>query len=1203
MTRPSAARTWEPAVSPDELAAVASTGAVDEAWYATTYRDVAEAGIPPLIHYLMQGWQEGRDPGPGFSTDHYLTTYPDVAASGKNPLVHYVTQGWREGRLPRADFVQRDLIGLSDLPQLTLELAGVMGAAESEYAAPPRAVEPCTELPSLAARADRPAASAPAATPLRTAAFYLPQFHPIPENDEWWGDGFTEWTNVVRGTPFFRGHHQPHVPGELGYYDLRDSSVMRRQVELAALHGISAFCFYSYWFAGKRLLEGPLDAFLADDSLDLEFLVCWANENWTRTWNGNAEDVLIGQDHSPEDDLAFIAEMSRYLRDRRYLRIDGKPLLLVYRPSLLPDPAATAARWRAWCRENDVGEIVLAYVQSFDRCDPAVFGFDYAVEFPPNNTGPHHLPDMESTEGFDGQVYDWVELAARSREYSAPSYPVWRGVCPSWDNTARRGSSSAVLWGANPSGFRDWLMNAGAETKARLEPEERLVFVNAWNEWAEGAHLEPDREHGYQWLHAVRDVQCELAGAPLGDLGPGVAVVTHDMHEHGAQMLALAMATAFRRLGLGVEIVALGDGELRRAYSAVAPLHVLGRDDDSAAEALAVDLVRRGFTTAICNTSVSGNFATLLRRAGADVTGLVHEMSSVLADPEITQRAQALSRAAHRIWFPADKVASDYPYELPDGCDVIIRPQGVYRPTRGSRSEAARGHLRRLLALPADAKVVLGVGYGDHRKGLDLFAHMAAAQPRSADGAPLHFVWVGRHDAFDPRVTEAVAAAGRDRLHLVGFVSDTETYYQGADVLALTSREDPFPSVVLEALFVGLPVVAFRGRTGLDDLVLRTHGALAGEISAEDFLTELVGLVADDSPSAASARSALVLGEFNFQRYALDLLSATPAALPRVSVVVPSYNYATLIGSRIRQVLEQTFPVYELIVLDDASTDGSPTAIREAIEGSEVHSRVHVNQHNSGSVFAQWRRGAELASGDVIWIAEADDVADVTFLADLVPELRRPGTVLAYCESRQIDSSGAVLADSYRDYVADIQGRDWTRRYQASGEDEIASCLAVRNTIPNVSAVVFDAATLRDVLSKSELAHLPTAGDWHVYVEVLRKGDIVFNPLVRNCHRRHSSSVVATGLGLAHLVEIMTMQAAVADGFPVSDQVRRTAVAYDERLYVQFQLGSAEALHDVPELAALVHRIDPPALRPDQPGRLARAAPEHGERTDEQTWS
>src|ERR1700754_2767572 len=228
-------------------------------------------------------------------------------------------------------------------------------------------------------------ATLPSPMPATLVAFYLPQFHPIPENDAWWGPGFTEWRNVTRALPKFEGHAQPRLPGDLGYYDLRLPEVMREQMKMAREYGVGAFCTYFYWFAGRTLLENPLRQWLGDPTLDLPICLCWANENWSRRWDGRADDVLIGQAHSADDDLAFIEYVSAYLRDPRYLRVEGKPMLLVSLPGLLPEPRATADRWRQWGRANGVGEIHLAYVQSFDNVDPASIGFDAAVAFPPNN--------------------------------------------------------------------------------------------------------------------------------------------------------------------------------------------------------------------------------------------------------------------------------------------------------------------------------------------------------------------------------------------------------------------------------------------------------------------------------------------------------------------------------------------------------------------------------------------------------------------------------------------------------------------------------------------------------------------------------------------------------------------------------------------------------------------------------------------------
>ena len=378
---------------------------------------------------------------------------------------------------------------------------GKQGDATGERRARVRA-----DVPAIGSLPRRPAAL-PSPLPATLVAFYLPQFHAIPENDAWWGAGFTEWRNVSRALPQFEGHVQPRLPGDLGFYDLRNPQVMRDQATLAREYGIGAFCFYYYWFGGKTLLEAPLQQWLGDESIDLPFCLCWANENWSRRWDGRADDILIGQQHSAEDDLAFIAHIAPYLRDRRYLRVDGRPLLLVYRPGLLPEPRATAARWRTWCRENGIGEIHIAYTQSFDRADPADYGFDAAVEFPPNLATPTNVTADQSlvNPAYRGQVLDWRELADDYRRRPLPDYRLFPGVNCGWDNEARRSGAGRTYLHAAPRRYRDWLRDTIERRLAGRAASDRLVFVNAWNEWAEGAVLEPDARLGHAWLQATRD--------------------------------------------------------------------------------------------------------------------------------------------------------------------------------------------------------------------------------------------------------------------------------------------------------------------------------------------------------------------------------------------------------------------------------------------------------------------------------------------------------------------------------------------------------------------------------------------------------------------------------------------------------------------------------------------------------------------------
>lgn len=410
---------------------------------------------------------------------------------------------------------------------------------------------------------DAPILPSPPIAPLaRAVAFYLPQFHPIPQNDAWWGKGFTEWSNVARALPQFPGHAQPRVPADLGFYDLRVDQVMRDQVELARAYGLSAFCFYYYWFGGRRLLHAPVERFLAEPSLDFSYCLCWANESWTRRWDGRDQDVLMAQAHSAEDDIAFIADVSRHLRDPRYLRVQGRPVLLVYRTSLMPDPSATAAGWRDYCRSHGIGEIHLVCVQAFDGDDPIGQGFDASVQFPPNMTDPGQA--SSTVRPFDpayrGEILDWQKMAGQFVGRPLPTMDSYRGVNPAWDNEPRKPGAGRSFVGASPRRYESWLRWAARDTAERIsEPDKRLVFVNAWNEWAEGAYLEPDTRLGHAWLAATRRA---LDADSVVDKRP--CVVAHAYYPEFIDELLPLLGELKFELRLVITTTAEAAGEVRR---------------------------------------------------------------------------------------------------------------------------------------------------------------------------------------------------------------------------------------------------------------------------------------------------------------------------------------------------------------------------------------------------------------------------------------------------------------------------------------------------------------------------------------------------------------------------------------------------------------------------------------------------------------
>jgi len=342
---------------------------------------------------------------------------------------------------------------------------------------------------------------------IRLIAFYLPQFHPIPENDRWWGKGFTDWTNVAKARPNYAGHYQPHIPADLGFYDLRIEEVMEQQAELAKRYGLYGFCYFYYWFAGKRLLDLPLDRLVKTNKPSFPFCIAWANENWTRTWDGLDQEVLIGQQHSDDDDRAVVLDMIRYLRHPNYIRVKGKPILMVYRIDLFPDIRRTTEIWREQCRRDGIGDIYLAMIESFDNAqrhvDPAVFGFDASAEFPPHMVMSPTKPPALLNPEFQGLTHDYREVVLKYLGFNMPNYVRFRGVMPSWDNTPRRQNHSQIFEHAHPGAYRAWLETVLDETHEQNFSEERVVFINAWNEWGEGNHLEPDKRYGHQFLEAT----------------------------------------------------------------------------------------------------------------------------------------------------------------------------------------------------------------------------------------------------------------------------------------------------------------------------------------------------------------------------------------------------------------------------------------------------------------------------------------------------------------------------------------------------------------------------------------------------------------------------------------------------------------------------------------------------------------------------
>lgn len=343
------------------------------------------------------------------------------------------------------------------------------------------------------------------------AAYYLTQYYPNSQNDEWWGKGTTEWNNVIQAVPQYVGHYQPKKPGELGYYDLRLKENMERQIELAHNYGINAFCFYHYWFDGRPMLEKPLNMFLNNPDLDMKFFYCWANENWTRRFSGTNDDVLMRITQTTDNYKRYIYSVIEAMKDERYYRMDSKPVLSVYRPSLIPDCEEVITEWRRIVRQELSTEIYLIAVLEKDtHTNWTSKGFDAESEFQPKQVLDYAQIDNSVTpirKDFSGSIYDYRDLVEnqkykKNHDINRKLYPA---VMPFWDNSARRNFRGTIFEGSTPALYEKWLSDCISYVKNN-EKIDNLVFINAWNEWGEGAYLEPDGNYGYAYLEATYSV-------------------------------------------------------------------------------------------------------------------------------------------------------------------------------------------------------------------------------------------------------------------------------------------------------------------------------------------------------------------------------------------------------------------------------------------------------------------------------------------------------------------------------------------------------------------------------------------------------------------------------------------------------------------------------------------------------------------------
>lgn len=1177
---------------------IKKSGIFDAKYYYKMYPDVRRADVNPLLHFVLHGWKEGRNPSETFVTSYYLDSYEDVKNSGMNPLVHYLKYGIIENRKTRNDsnneikkipqlnsLQKKESVVVknfhsykSDTNQFNIRFQSSLYARiknktrdivrKTVNRIPNKRIR---EFLLLTGRKF----SAKTVTPLgqksitgstkdqihkviydylltnsqeskkdfvpysnqftsisdfnvKLIAFYLPQFHPIPENDRWWGKGFTEWTNVSKAIPQFVGHYQPHLPGDLGFYDLRVKENQKLQVELAKNYGLYGFCYYYYWFNGKRLLEKPLDNHADNPNIDFPFCICWANENWTRRWDGQEQDILISQNYSDENDLKLIQDLCRYFSNEKYIHIESRPVLIIYRPQLLPDPAKTTSFWRNYCIQNGFGDPFLIAAESFGNSgDPRSMGFDASLEFPPHYLGKAQIDKRNiqfANSKFSGNIYDY-EIAMRTMTSKIkPDYMLFKTLMTAWDNTARKQNNANIFINTNPKNYQQWLEKNIEYTIKNHDINKRLVFINAWNEWAEGAHLEPDKKFGYAYLQATATALKKFIKKPINSNWT-ILFVGHDAHLAGAQLSLLSIIKWFQEnTAVKVKVLLLEKGQLLNSYQEIADVLLYEEISNLS------DVEKLNSIISFCetkpnliylNTVVSGKVIRILNNLKITILTHIRELESSILRYGKEWINDVFSFSSYYI------ACSEYvrtflinTYNIPEKKCFLTYSFIETNKNCSLLNSEEKIAVRSNLGLDQNKTLIFGCGVGmPFRKGADLFIDVAR-KLLDKDINDFHLYWVGdlAKNEVDPKYgkwkdhLDKMQKNGLDKW--VTFIASNENprdFFLAGDIFALTSREEPLGRVMLEAGDCGLPTICFEGSGGPAEFVRNDAGYI---VKAEDTaaMAEKIIFLKENElirRSLGEKARTRVKEEFSAAAVAPKIFSICRNITnqkPFISIIVPNFNHAKYLEARLESIYKQTFQDFEVIILDDASTDNS----MEIIESYRQHlnTTIIANMENSNAPFKQWQKGLHLAQSSIIWLAESDDICDPSFLETLLPAFNDPDVKLAYSASKIIDDDG-VIKGTYKDadYLTSLSETKWQSNYCVIAEQEINDGLGIKNTILNMSSVIFRKVNF-DADFEKTILQMRTGFDTYFILNQVKNGKIYYESQPLNYHRRHSKSIV-----------------------------------------------------------------------------------------------
>ncbi|MBY0118887.1 glycosyltransferase [Paenibacillus xylanexedens] len=603
-----------------------------------------------------------------------------------------------------------------------------------------------------------------------------------------------------------------------------------------------------------------------------------------------------------------------------------------------------------------------------------------------------------------------------------------------------------------------------------------------------------------------------------------ILFIVHDAQNAGASILSLNMIKILKNVyGKKIVAILLKGGPLEKDFATVAEVISLHQhslsflENEKEVSGVIRSLSMSGIKYCIANSVVSSILVKILKNNGIETISLIHELPTSIHTYNFTEAAKLAAQYATRVVFPNQFVKDNFSnfFQISEEKSLIM-PQGIYKKrSKTLDKELAKTQLHKKLGINNDAVVLLGCGYGDLRKGLDLFFKLAVELVHKKKLRHMHFVWMGDTDSIlEKWLMHDANTLGLGRnIHMVGFQTDPLPIFEGSDLFVLTSREDPFPSIALEAIDNGTPVIAFKDGGGMPELVteLGVNSIPYIDVSAMAMEVERVLGNQDLYSSIVEKGHKAIEEKYNFTKYVGDILkSIEPSTVEKleykVSVIIPNYNYESFIEQRLLSIINQTVKPYEIIFLDDVSSDNSVNLARKILNESNIKHKIIENQQNVGC-FGQWINGIKEAEGDIIWIAEADDLCESVMLERLLPAFKDQEVNLSYAQSQIIDEYSNKVNYRYTQYTDDLSINKWLESYCISGKDEVVQGLAIKNTIPNASAVLMRASALNGI--EQELTNYKIGGDWFGYLFVLKQGKISFTPEILNYHRRHSQSIIS----------------------------------------------------------------------------------------------